>query len=339
LPGDILLNVSYVGTLSHGLPQGLMYRWYQLNTKYLSLGNLLSENVSSPAAQAAGIKVPYAGFNSSVAQALLTFPQYHYIFDWVTHTGYSEYNALQVSAQKRVGQGLSFLIAYTNSKQLTNLPSFGGQGTAIGYGNLQTNSQINNKALGQLDRPQNLSLSWVYQLPFGPGKRYASTNSPVMRQLVGGWQVAGLQQYTSGDQITVATEQGILGNFGGIWANRVPGVPIALTGCGSYDPNNPAQNRYLNNAAFADPAPFTFGNTRVLPNVRNCPYFNENFSVQKIFQIHERGRVLFSADFTNLFNRHTWLGVNTDIDNASTFGRYTGATDPRLIQFHVEVEF
>src|SRR5207249_11701105 len=107
--------------------------------------------------------------------------------------------------QKRVGQGLSFLIAYTNSKQLTNLPSFGGQGTAIGYGNLQTNSQINNKALGQLDRPQNLSLSWVYQLPFGPGKRYASTNSPVMKQLVGGWQVAGLQQYTSGDQITVAT--------------------------------------------------------------------------------------------------------------------------------------
>ena len=98
LPGDILLNVSYVGTLSHGLPQGLMYSWNQLNTKYLSLGNLLSENVSSPAAQAAGIKVPYAGFNSSVAQALLPFPQYHYIFDWVTHTGYSEYNALQVSA-------------------------------------------------------------------------------------------------------------------------------------------------------------------------------------------------------------------------------------------------
>src|SRR5207249_8048823 len=132
-------------------------------------------------------------------------------------------NALQVSAQKRVGQGLSFLIAYTNSKQLTNLPSFGGQGTAIGYGNLQTNSQINNKALGQLDRPQNLSLSWVYQLPFGPGKRYASTTNPIVKQLVGGWQVAGLQQYTSGDYIAVSNEQSIPGYFGGVWTNRVTG--------------------------------------------------------------------------------------------------------------------
>jgi hypothetical protein len=184
-----------------------------------------------------------------------------------------------------------------------------------------------------------LSLSWVYQLPFGPGKRFANSSSPFLKQLVGGWQVTGLQQYTSGDYIAVSTEQSIPGYFGGIWANRVIGSPILQTGCGNYDPNNSAQNRLLSVAAFADPAPFSFGNTRVLPNVRNCPYFNENFSAQKIFTLSERARLLFSADFTNIFNRHTWLGLQTDMDNKATFGRYTGASDPRLVQFHLRLEF
>ena len=328
-----------MGTLSHGLLSQSAIQANQLSPQYVSLGNLLLQNVNSPAAQAAGIKVPYAGFNGPVSQALVPFPQYQSIPNIASHTGYSEYNALQVTAQKRFGRGLFFLLGYTNSKQLTNVGSFQGQGYSISQGLAPTNAQINTKFLGQLDRPQNLSLSWVYQLPFGPGKRFANTTNPIVKQLVGGWQVAGLQQYTSGDYIAVSNEQSIPGYFGGVWTNRVTGVPIVQTGCGSYDPNDPAQNRHLNNSAFVDPAPFTFGNTRVLPNVRNCPYFNENFSAQKIFSLSERARVLFSADFTNIFNRHTWLGLQTDIDNKATFGRYTGASDPRLVQFHLRLEF
>jgi hypothetical protein len=192
----------------------------------------------------------------------------------------------------------------------------------------------------------------VYQLPFGPGKRFANTTNPVLKHVVGGWQITGLQQYTSGEPITMGTEQNIVGNFGPIWANRVPGVPIAKTSCNNYNPNDPLRNQLININAFADPAPFSFGNTSVLGNVRNCPYFNENFSAQKMFKIHERGTVLFSADFSNIFNRHEWLGggggagcyfncygVGTDIDNPATFGQYTSATDPRLVQFHLKVEF
>jgi hypothetical protein len=339
LPGNILLKVGYVGTLAHGLISTGQVAGNQLNPQYLSLGSLLLQPVTSSAAQTAGIEVPYAGFSGSVAQALLPFPQYHGISNIASRTGYSEYNSLQVVAEKRLGQGLFFLVSYTNAKQLTNLGSFAGAGSAWNPTDEEYNGQISSKHFGTEDRPQTLVLSYVYQLPFGPGKPFAKTTNPVLKQLIGGWQVTGLQQYTSGDDIGIGTQQSIPGNYGGIWANRVLGVPITSTGCGSYDPNNPSQNRYLNINAFADPAPFTFGNTNWLSNVRNCGYYNENFSAQKFFKIHERASLLFSADFTNLFNRHTWTGLQTNIDNPGIFGRYTGATDPRLVQFHLKVEF
>jgi hypothetical protein len=149
---------------------------------------------------------------------------------------------LQVTAQKRFGRGLFFLIGDTNSKQLTNVGSFQGQGYSISQARVPTNSQINAKFLAQLDRPQNLSLRWVHQLPFGPGKRFANTSNPLIKELVGGWQVTGLQQYTSGDYIALSTEQSIPGYFGGMWANRVSGTPILQSGCGNYDPNPTGQS-------------------------------------------------------------------------------------------------
>src|SRR5262249_3153637 len=147
-----------------------------------------------------------------------------------------------------------------------------------GWPAVQTNSMIHTKTLGSVDRSQFLTLSYVYELPFGQGKRFINTTNPVLKQHVGGWQVAGMAQNTAADVITVSTLQVNYAGVGAIWPNRVLGVPIIQTGCASYDPNNPAQNRYLNKTAFADPPLYTFGNTGVLPNVRNCGYFNENLS-------------------------------------------------------------
>ena len=111
------------------------------------------------------------------------------------------------------------------------------------------------------------------------------------------------------------------------------------TGCGNYDTRNPATNKYLNVAAFADPAPFTVGNTQFLPNARTCGYLNEDVSLQKEFQIHERVSVEIAADAQNLFNRHLWTGLNTNIDTVGTFGQYTGTTGPRLMQLHAKIVF
>ena len=327
LPFRIAVRADYIGNLTHGLPNNGLVQLNQLDPRYFALGDLLLANISSAQAQAAGIVAPYPGFTGSVAQALRPFPQYQGVNQVAAPAGFSLYHSFQFNVQKRFGEGLSFLAAYTIEKQLSS----GG----IQHTTLRTLS----KNLGN-DRPQLLALSYVYDLPFGPGKRFANSNSAFVKQVVGGWQVSGIHNYMSGYPVGVSTRATIPGGVGGIWANRVPDVPIATGNtCDNYDPNDPARNRYLNIAAFSTPAPYTFGNTSLLPNVRGCSYLNESLSVQKRFPISEGSEVRFGVEFFNVFNRHQWLGLNGDINNLAAFGRFSGASDPRSIQFLLKVQF
>jgi hypothetical protein len=330
LPRNVILRADYVANLSHGLHVNGLLRPNELDLKHLQLGNLLLQNINSPVAQAAGIPLPYPGFTSTVSRALTPYPQYTGISDPMSRSGYSLYHSLQVALQKRFGQGLYFLASYTASKQLTNALTFSS--TGVGGGFTQSQNFARTKWLGVDDIPQYVSLSYLYQLPFGPGKRFASTTNPVLKQLVSGWQVSGWHTYSKGTPVYLSTLAGVPGGFGSIWANRVPNVPMVANSCTSSGPN-------LNVNAFTQPAPFTFGNTAVLPNVRTCSLFNENFSLQKEFKFNERSSMLFSGDFTNIFNRTQLTQLQTNIDIPGSFGRYTAAFDPRFVQLHFKLRF
>ena len=231
-----------------------------------------------------------------------------------------------LTLHKRFSQGVTFLAGYTFSKQLTLGPT-------------QALNLLNTgKTIMSFDRPQTLAISYSYDLPFGPGKKYLNSSSGVVKQLLGSWQIAGSNSYSSGVPIIVST-RGSIPVLGAQWANRVPDVPIQTgVGCGDYQPNV-ATSRYLNINAFGLPAAFTFGNTRTIPNVRDCGYMNENVSILKNFPITENWKVRFGAEFFNVFNRHIWGGMNADINNPDRFGRYSFATDPRTIQFHLKLDF
>jgi Carboxypeptidase regulatory-like domain/TonB dependent receptor len=335
LPGDVLLKAAYVGTLTHG------YRSTdggppldQLPLQYLILGNLLLQSINSAQARAAGIPLPYAGFTGSVAQALRPYPQYTGVSQSDSTYGFSLYHALQATAQKRFRQGLNFLVTYTFSKDLVN-------------GSYQALPLLNTrKALGSLDRTNVVNLSYSYQLPFGPGKPFLQNSHGVVRQIVEGWQVSAIQSYYSGTPVVVSTSASIPG-IGGVWANRVPGVPISTgVGCESYNPGDPTSH-LLNINAFSSPVAFTFGNTRVLPSTRLCGYRNEDVSIQKSFSLKEHVDLRFGFDFYNVFNRHDWGfastagggGLGTNINQPASFGRYSGTSDPRTIQIYARLEF
>jgi hypothetical protein len=89
LPGHIVARVGYVGTLAHRLYAG--YNLDQLPLNYLSLGSLLLQPANSPAAVAAGIPVPYAGYNGTVARALTPYPQYTSVSDIEPQNANSSY--------------------------------------------------------------------------------------------------------------------------------------------------------------------------------------------------------------------------------------------------------
>jgi hypothetical protein len=342
LPHSFIMKLGYVGNLTHGLPVAAITRINDLPLKYLPLGDLLNQNILSPAAQAAGYTLPYPTFptNRRVADAIRPYPQFGGLSNIADNFGFSLYHSFQATVQKRYGD-LSFLASYTISKQLNNYDSFSGLGEAYTFSEIQNDAlKSQYKKLAINDIPQVLVLSWVYHLPFGPGKKFLNSNNPVVRYGIGGWKLAAIQRYQNGSVIKVTQSNRSIPDMNPIWANRVPGVPIRTgTGCGNYDPSNPSANKYLNVAAFADPAPFTLGNTQFLPNVRTCGYLNEDVSLQKEFKIHERVSVEIAADAQNLFNRHLWTGLNTNIDTVGTFGQYTGTTGPRLMQLHAKIVF
>ena len=333
LPWGMTGTAEYIGKLTHGLPlqNSVFYAPYnlggfpgdQLDTKYLSYGNLLLANINSPAAVAAGIPVPYPGFNGTVAQALLPYPQYPYVAEGTNTRGFSLYNAGHFSVQKRFGNGLSFLLDSTISKQLAS-------------GFFQADQYNTRKAISPIDIPWVVTASYAYDLPFGPDKTYLNKGG-LVGQLVGGWNVAGIQSYQGGTVISVTTEASVPG-ITYIEPLRVPGQSFGNgVSCSNYVPGVSAP--YLNINAFATPAPFTLGNIAYLPNFRACGYSTENISLSKSFAITEGKRLKFSANFFNAFNRHYWTGLGTDINNTSAFGKFTGVTAPRSIQIAAKFEF
>jgi len=178
-------------------------------------------------------------------------------------------------------------------------------------------------------------LSYSYDLPFGKGKRYL-TDDGLISKLLSGWQTLGIVTLQSGRPFTVAllpeidnsgTGRSVLG-FG---ANDRPNV--------SGDPNlsSPSADRWFNTAAFAFPAPGTFGNAG--RNILRGPgYQNVNASLVKNTLLTERLNLQFRAEAFNLFN-HTNLNLPDNFLGSPTFGRITSARDPRHLQFGVKLLF
>lgn len=340
--GNVFVTATYLGQFSHGIIATGTQDLNQLNyATYGNLGSLLTQNIYSPAAQAANIPIPYAGFQGTVAQGLRPFPQYLNVENQGAAISWSTYNSFQLKAQKEFSNGLSFLVGYTISKNLsdisTGVPGFFAASSQDAYNHRAE------KALSNIDIPQALIFNYVYQLPAGPGKRFLNKNNFIDRNILGGWSIAGIHTYQSGTPLALTTEE-ILPTMGGalnpalVRPNRVPGVPIGTgVGCSGFDP---AKDKLVNVAAFTTPPPFQFGNvSRTLGNFRTCGYSNENISLDKNIALRERASLQIGVDTFNLFNRVQWGGPATDVTAASTFGTITSSGPGRIIQLHARIDW
>ena len=349
-PGQILVETSFIGKYAHGIFNFALNTYNQLDyQKYGALGALLNDDINSPAARAANIPIPYAGFQGTVSQALRPFPQFNTINDQGGGGGNATYNAFQLKVQKQYGNGISFLVGYTISKTLTDTSSISGPGQ-----NLQANvpgffaagpqdayNVRAEKGLGDSDIPQAVIFSYTYALPVGPGKKFVNHDNTFNRLVVGGWAIAGYQTYYKGAPISPITEQRLASQGGNLAPtflrpDLVPGTPIrSNVSCGSYLPGQ----AIFNVAAFTDPQPFAFGDSpRTIPNVRTCGIANENFSLMKRIPIRENLRFELGGDFFNVLNRHPWGPPNVDIDGGA-FGSFSSTGPGRIVQVHARLDF
>ncbi len=365
---DLILDVAYVGQHSTHLRTNFN-SVNSLHPNFLSLGTLLNQQISSPAAQAAGIIPPYAGFpsNALVAQALVPFPQY---FGFNTdgaleNRGQSSYSALQTSLRRRFRNGLSLMASYTWSKTLTDadaaLPFFA---TLHGGGSAQNPFNLKGeKAISNQDVPQALVLSYVYDLPIGKGKHFVNKAGAVDR-LVGGWQIGGIQRYQSGQPLSFCCATGAPAFAGAFRYNLVKGQPI-------FSPQflsghfNPVTDPMFNTQAFSDPNNggnlgsngYQFGTMpRTIGNVRDPKFLTEDFNLAKRTRVTERVDILLRATAVDAFNRHVFnrsfdlnpapLNPNPQgncrAQNINVFGCLDTSNTilgPRLLQLELRVEF
>jgi len=255
-------------------------------------------------------------------------------FPYITPTNYDKsinnanYHALQAKVRSIVGRRLTFLGAYTWSKTIdTGCDGFfGTEGCSVqNVYNLRLD-----RSVAGFDIPQLLSVSFVYELPFGRGQALNISN-PVLNAAAGGWSAAGIFTTRSGQPFH-ASASGDIANVGaanGIRADRLCSSP--------YTPEKGKQ--YLNPACFAPPAQFHFGSEG--RNDLRSPHVNNlDFSALKTFPIPFREMNLqFRADFFNLFNLSP-LGVPDTTVTDTNFGQITStAITEREIQFALKLYF
>lgn len=369
LPGQILFDIAYVGNKGTRL-QSRLSPTNQMPTQYLSLGELLFKPIGDPAVQAlqvvqrfpvdpaTGNRVPFVGFerivggSATLGQALRPTPQYGQEGTsqnrrFYEGNGQSIYHALQLKVDKRFSGGLNFLVSYTWSKTLTDAESqfseFSGFAADVYNRRAERSVSLN-------DYPHNLVINYGYDLPFGPGKKWASAGGAAGK-VVGGWKIAGIQQYTSGGPNIIFTGNPLWPYVGAnsfmARPNVVPGVEqrSAALISGNFDPNRDAM---FNPKAWVDPAPFTLGNgPRTYGNLRRFAYLNEDISLIKRTSVNETVNVEFRADFLNIFNRTVFgLGTNGDQYGSAlnNFANAPGTINsqsnyPRQIQFGLRINY
>jgi hypothetical protein len=261
----------------------------------------------------------------------------------------SSYHALQVKIDRHFSEGLSLLLAYTWSKTLTDAESKFSEFSGF---NADAYNRKAEKSYSINDYPHNLVLSYSYQLPFGPGKKFANVGGAAGK-VVCGWEIAGIQQYQSGAPSIISTTSNPMWPLEGAnlyvaRPNVVPRVPqkSAALLSGNFDPN---RDTMFNPNAWKDPAPWTFGNgPRTYGGLRQFAYLNEDISIIKRTHVNERVSVDLRADFLNLFNR-TVFGLGSGGDqyasvqaDAFPFGPgkiVSQSNYPREIQFGLRINY
>ena len=343
ISANTAIDIAYVG--NHGTrlinsPDTLGPGANMNNPSILALGStLLLSDVNSPAAQAAGIKVPYAGFTGDVAQSLRPYPQFQEIVWRNAADGQSHYNALQVTFDHRLSQGFQMRVGYTWSKLINDgaETAEAGWGTAQGQSGPQNpvNFQQGERGLSIDDVPQYLGLAWIYELPFGQNQRFGSSAGGALNKLISGWKLSATQVYQSGRPLSITMDN----NLGGLLFNDAkrpnkvgPGLNANFTG---------PQTPYLLLSGWADPGALSFGNaSRTDPVIRGFGYFNEDMDLMKDTHLTERTMLRFEAEAGNLFNRVDFCPPQANWSNASAFGTVGSQCNiPRRFQFGMTLSF
>jgi hypothetical protein len=248
--------------------------------------------------------------------------------DW---GGRSNYNAFNTKLEHRA-PGALLTFAYTWAKSTDSKSAAAGIG-ASGFngwqGFLDNSNPERDHGLSDFDVDHRLVGSFVYNLPFGNGERFAQDATGVKNALVGGWQVNGIYTWQRGFPLTIQAAD--LGGLNDTFStNRAD-----LVGDPSVD--SPSILRWFNTDAFAQPAAGSFGTSG--RNILRGPGVNNlDLAIFKNFGLGGGTRLQFRLESFNVLNHTQFTGVSTNLTSAN-YGVATSARPGRINQLGLKFIF
>jgi len=355
LTNNSYFNVAYVGNKGTRLPSQTV-PINAIDPKYLSMGQQLYDEFTGDTA-VDGVAAPYAGWAGemqacapTVAQALTPFPQYcNSLYGLTENAGNSTYHSFQAKFENRFSSGLWLLTSYTNSKTIDNTDNTQVTATLGSvHGVISPFERERNKALAVDDVPQVLSISMVYDLPFGAGKRWGSHLNRFVNGFVRGWSLSNVFRVSSGVPLYFRSSYcNVPGQFA---MACIPGIlpgasPWAQSKSG-FKPDLPL----FDQSAFENYNNFNFyaGEGPRVSNLRGFGYHNHDVGLIKDIKLSEKATLQLRGEFFNIWNWHTFNcstqcygGQAFDTSVGDTlFGMWNGSvTDPRNVQVVGRITF
>ena len=329
---NMVVEVAYAGSkITHvGIPD---VNINQLTVAQLSMGTALLARVPNPYFGQISPSSSLGDPTIPVAQLLKPFPRFTNVDFYRNNVGNTNYNALQAKLEQRFSHGLSFLVSYTRSKLIDEASSVFDASILTGpIANFPVADSFNRKLdrdVSNGDMPNVFLTSFMCELPFGKGKRFATSGWP--SKVFAGLELAGVGTLQSGLPLAV-TQVTNFNAFAGFGTQR-PNV--------SSNPNLPSSQQttaqFFNTAAFAIAAQFTIGNASRNP-VRGPHYRNLDMALIKRIFFGEERSLEFRAEAFDLTNTPP-LGAPNTVLGSPGFGSITSAGDPRVIQFGAKLNF
>jgi hypothetical protein len=250
---------------------------------------------------------------------------------WDRSTGTSNYNALQLSVERRYSNDFSYSVAYTWSKSINT----GGDGFFGVEGGVPQDpyhpGAFGSRSVAGTDLRNVLSVSTLYSVPLGKGKAHTTGNG-ALDYVLGNWQINNIFLARSGLPFTPS--------IGGDSANTGNGNSGYLTANVIGDPHQGPRtaNQFFNTAAYAAPPIYTFG-TAGRNSLRSAGFWNLDTSLFRKFPFGERYQLELRAEAFNIFN-HPTLDIPDGRFGDANFGRVTStASVARQLQMGAKVTF
>jgi hypothetical protein len=243
--------------------------------------------------------------------------------EYMDSGGNSFYNSLQTRLEKRFSNGLTLLHSFTYARGLDNVGAWNDPNGSL-YPQDAYNF-ANEKALAENIIKLDSVASWVYELPFGRGRKMMTSAPPVVEALLGGWQSDGIWNWRTGLPFTIsspACSACMMGGDRSIRANVVPGVSPSVS--------NPSAQEWFNPAAFAlQTTPYgTVGRDTLWgPGLQQW-----DLGFAKRFTFNEQRYLQFRGEMFNTFNNVNYEPPLSTVGSPG-FGTITAARPGRNIQF------